>query len=78
MRRPVDIATAETAAFLLEWLGDSHRRVLEVGAGDGHVAEVLGQRGHEVVAIDTDAESVARARARGEIGRAHVWNPVPL
>ncbi|MBK6428024.1 MAG: class I SAM-dependent methyltransferase [Blastocatellia bacterium] len=73
MRRPVDIATAETAAFLLEWLGDSHRRVIEVGAGDGHVAEVLGQRGHEVVAIDTDAESVARARARGVDAREARW-----
>lgn len=73
MRRPIDIATAETAAFLLEWLGDAHCRVLEVGAGEGHVAELLGHRGHEVVAIDTDAESVARARARGVDAREARW-----
>ena len=73
MRRPIDIATAETAAFVAEWLGDSRRRVLEVGAGDGHVAEVLGQRGHEVVAIDTESESVARARARGVDAREARW-----
>ena len=70
---PIDIATAETATFLCGWLGETPRRVLEIGAGDGHVAEALVRRGHEVVAVDADPESVARARARGVDAQVAEW-----
>lgn len=73
MLLPIDIATAETATFLCEWLGDAPKRVLEIGAGDGHVAEALVRRGHEVVAVDADPESVARARARGVDAQLAEW-----
>ncbi len=34
-----------------------HSRVLEIGAGDGALVELLLRHGHEVVALDPDAES---------------------
>ena len=73
MRVPIDIATDETLAFIHEWLGNDRRRVLEVGAGEGHVAAALRGRGHEVVALDVDAESVAKACARGVDARVAGW-----
>lgn len=70
---PIDIATAETATLLCGWLGETPKRVLEIGSGDGHVAEALVRRGHEVVAVDADPELVARARARGVDARLAEW-----
>lgn len=40
-------------------------KVLEVGCGDGELAEDLVASGYEVVALDSDPEAVSSARGRG-------------
>ncbi|MBD0289992.1 MAG: class I SAM-dependent methyltransferase [Thermoleophilia bacterium] len=56
---PLDVALGALAEV-------APRRVLEVGCGDGALAERIEQElGAEVVAIDQSAEMVARARTRG-------------
>jgi SAM-dependent methyltransferase len=52
-----------TAEFLLDAIEPEHR-VLDVGCGDGFVADIVKRRAREVVAIDHDAGSVERARKR--------------
>ena len=47
-----------------EALDGDRRRVLDVGAGDGFLARELHQRGHSVVAIDSDQATLTRARVR--------------
>jgi SAM-dependent methyltransferase len=64
MNEPVDVATAETVAFLTANLPPA-ARLIEVGCGEGGVAHALQERGCEVVGIDADADTVARAVARG-------------
>jgi SAM-dependent methyltransferase len=68
-----DVATRETATFVLAHLDGRHRRVLEVGCGRGDVAAEIARAGHEVVGVDSDAESVAAARARGVDARHVAW-----
>src|ERR687889_2349313 len=41
--------------FVLDQIGDSLARVLEVGCGDGELAVVLDRAGHSVIAIDPRA-----------------------
>ena len=60
-----EIATAHTMAFLARHLPPAPARILEVGCGRGEVAAALGGLGHEVDAIDVDADAVAAARALG-------------
>jgi 2-polyprenyl-3-methyl-5-hydroxy-6-metoxy-1,4-benzoquinol methylase len=61
VRRSVDPEGAHLAA--LRRLEDFHgRRVLEVGCGDGRLTLGLAADGASVLAFDTDAEAVARAR----------------
>jgi SAM-dependent methyltransferase len=64
MNEPVGVATAETVAFLAAHLPHA-ARLIEVGCGEGGVAQALQKRGCEVVGIDADADTVARAIARG-------------
>jgi SAM-dependent methyltransferase len=47
--------------------------VLEVGCGAGLLSAALGAAGHHVVALDANAESVERARARGVDARVAVF-----
>jgi SAM-dependent methyltransferase len=49
--------------------GHPGRRVVNVGAGQGTLSELLEQRGFEVVSVDPSPEAVAllRARCRGEV-----------
>jgi SAM-dependent methyltransferase len=60
---PVDIATRETVAFLSAHLR-AGAQVVEVGCGEGHVAKEFAKLGYRVIALDSDAETVAKARAR--------------
>jgi 2-polyprenyl-3-methyl-5-hydroxy-6-metoxy-1,4-benzoquinol methylase len=65
---PADARLRE--AFLLEQVAvargrvDRPLRVLDIGCGEGHFAEVLVRDGAEVVAIDVAEEPLRRARAR--------------
>lgn len=62
---PLDLAVADTMRFLERALPAPPARVLEVGAGEGALAERLVARGHHVVALDRDSAAAAAARARG-------------
>ncbi len=49
----------------VEWLaGGSPARVLDLGAGNGALARLLADRGHEVFCIDRDVRAVAELPAR--------------
>lgn len=65
---------SELGAPLLELLdARPGERILDLGCGDGALTQQLLARGCEVVGIDSSAEQVAAARARGvdaRIGRA--------
>ena len=47
-------------------------RILDVGCGEGTLAEKIAAAGARVVAVDAAPDMVAAAKARGQIGRAHV------
>jgi SAM-dependent methyltransferase len=51
----------DAVAFLV---GTQQRRVLDLGAGTGLLAEVVLRAGHEVVAVDPSAEMLAQLSAR--------------
>jgi len=63
-RIPIDVATAETARFVVAAVPPA-ATLIEVGAGDGHLAAALQARGLDVTAVDADPECVARASRRG-------------
>lgn len=52
--------------------GDSHARVVEIGAGTGTLTQALLADGAEVTAIEIDPELVALLRSREELRDAHV------
>ncbi|MBS1992155.1 MAG: class I SAM-dependent methyltransferase [Cyanobacteria bacterium SZAS LIN-3] len=66
---PLQFAASVTADFVQEAAkrnaGNSGKRLLDVGCGDGLVAQVLQERGYKVTAIDGNPDSVARARSLG-------------
>jgi ubiquinone/menaquinone biosynthesis C-methylase UbiE len=62
--KPVDVATRETFTFLSSHL-TSGSKIIEVGCGDGEVALELARHGHDVTALDSEEERVAKALARG-------------
>jgi SAM-dependent methyltransferase len=64
VKQPIDIANRETVAFLAPHL-PARGRVLEVGCGEGHIALLLRDLGHQVLGLDSDAETVARAQQHG-------------
>src|SRR5438270_6091512 len=51
-----------TLSFVLDTLPPPPIRVLEVGAGDGELAQALAGRGYDVVAIDPASEAPAVRR----------------
>ena len=63
MQRPLDIATKITADFISFHAGPS-ASILEIGCGDGDLALELQEKGHRVIAIDSDGDAVARARGK--------------
>ncbi|HZJ50781.1 MAG TPA: methyltransferase domain-containing protein [Actinomycetota bacterium] len=65
---PAQVAIAETISYLKGVLPAPPARVLDVGCGNGELLHALGAESYAVFGIDTDAESIARAEARG--GRA--------
>ena len=68
-----DLPTLETVAFIKAHVPYRACRILEVGCGDGGVAEDLKSNGHEVIAIDSDAQAITRANARGVDARVASW-----
>ena len=59
---PSEIQTCETLRFVLENISSQRQRILEVGCGNGVLSQHLQGLGHEIVAIDSSAESIADAR----------------
>lgn len=70
-------ATRYTHDFVTANLPRGAARVLEVGCGDGALAAWLQADGLEVVAIDSDADAVAAAKAAGVDARRTAW-PAPV
>lgn len=58
---PTELQTDETLQFVLENIGSNPSRILEVGCGDGWLAKRLLDLGHDVIAIDSSEEAIARA-----------------
>ena len=71
---PIDVLTEHTAEFVRDALPGGGLRLLEVGAGGGHLARALMDAGHTVVAIDTSEDAVARARQLGVDARHADWH----
>ena len=67
------VATAYTHAFVRAALPTGARRILEIGCGEGDLANRLLQDGLEVVAIDSNASCVEAAKARGVDARLAEW-----
>lgn len=59
-----DFALIQTADFVLASLNPCSR-VLEIGCGNGDLACHLIEHGHEVLALDTDADAIEKAAKRG-------------
>jgi ubiquinone biosynthesis O-methyltransferase len=60
-------------SLIFELLGDiSGKQLLDVGCGDGDLAQELARRGAIVTGIDASAEMVAAARARPAMGNAPI------
>ena len=70
--RPTDVPTRETLGFLISRLPIG-AKVLEVGCGEGRVACELLQRGYHVTGLDSDAEAVTSAQARGVLAVVASW-----
>ena len=66
---PTELQTDETLRFVLENIGSKPSRILEVGCGDGWLAKRLVDLGHDVVAVDSSEEAIARACRLGVAAR---------
>jgi 2-polyprenyl-3-methyl-5-hydroxy-6-metoxy-1,4-benzoquinol methylase len=67
------VATAYTHAFIRSALPAGARNLLEVGCGNGELAERLMSDGFEIVAVDADPACVETAKARGVDARLAAW-----
>ena len=72
MNEPIDFATADTVGFLTQHL-DPGVQLIEVGCGEGHVAQALHERGYGVLGLDADSETVASAKKRGAPVTLATW-----
>lgn len=72
--QPVDVLTMHTLQFVTGALPRAGLRLLEVGAGGGHLARALGDAGHTVVAVDASEKAVASARRLGVDARHADWH----
>ena len=66
-------AARYTVEFVRSVLPIGAKRLLEIGCGEGQVAELLQAVGYEVIALDVDDEAVRKARARGVDARLSQW-----
>lgn len=71
--RPAGLPIRETLAFVERVLPVRSIRILEVGAGTGELAYLLGRAGHRVVAVDANAEAVDAALRLGVDARCAEW-----
>ena len=60
-----EAATRYSLAFVRQNLPAARSRIFEVGAGRGELARALSELGHEVMAIEADAEAAEAARQLG-------------
>ena len=67
------VATGYTYVFVRAALPPDARSILEIGCGDGELAERLAADGFEVVAVDADEACVAATRARRLDARLAEW-----
>jgi 2-polyprenyl-3-methyl-5-hydroxy-6-metoxy-1,4-benzoquinol methylase len=65
--------TRYTYDFVKRFLPAAGGRVLEVGCGAGELAACLFKDGYEVVAIDSDRDSIAAAQRLGVDARIATW-----
>jgi SAM-dependent methyltransferase len=72
-KRPGDVPTGETLAFVQAHVPPPPARILEVGCGAGALAVRLQRLGYEVVALDAAEEAVACARKLGLDARRAEW-----
>lgn len=70
-------ATRYTFDFVRRHLPPNARSVLEIGCGTGELASRLVEDGLKVVALDSDEDCAAEAKAKGVDARAASW-PAPL
>ena len=71
------VATRYTREFVERSLPPGATAILEIGCGTGELAAALGERGLQVLAIDSDGRCVETAKARGIDARVAEW-PTPL
>ena len=72
MIRPVDIATKHSVDFIRAY-APTKCEMLEIGCGEGDVAQKLQSFGFKVTAIDTDDAAVARAREKSVNAAVARW-----
>ena len=61
-----------SSKHLLEWLGASPKRVLEIGAGGGRIVRPLATAGHRVTAVDIEPFDAADFAALTDEARANI------
>lgn len=71
--RPRDIATNETLKFVQAHLSTTPARILEIGCGNGELAQRLQRLGHQIVGIDSSAAAVHEAQRLGVDARVAQW-----
>lgn len=71
--RPLDIATNETLKFMQAHLSTTPARILEVGCGNGELAQRLQGLGQQIIGIDSSPEAVHEARRLGVDARVAHW-----
>lgn len=72
MVHPIDIAVRHSVDFIADKV-PANAAILEIGCGEGGVAQQLNTLGYSVTAIDADAEAVAAAQAKGVDARVGQW-----
>jgi 2-polyprenyl-3-methyl-5-hydroxy-6-metoxy-1,4-benzoquinol methylase len=65
--------TRYTYDFVRRFLSSEGGRILEIGCGAGELAACLLKDGYEMVAIDSDCDSIAAAQSRGVDARIATW-----
>jgi SAM-dependent methyltransferase len=65
--------TRYTYDFVKRFLPPEGWRILEIGCGAGELAACLLKDGYEMVAIDSDCDSIAAAQSRGVDARIATW-----
>ena len=67
------LETRHTREFFAAWLPRPPARVLEIGCGSGALAAQLALEGFRVVALDSDPDAIAAARALGVAAYQATW-----